>query len=295
MRSSISAWAPSHATLYFAVPENKEVSDLLHQGSLGGGLNFEEGVVTTVTISDNDRIFYNAVEIEGEISQTVLRLFRERTGNTSAVEVKHKSRITTGCGLSTSGAGSISLTLSLNELLGTQLDYIQCLQIAHEAEIICKTGLGSVLAQSVAGIEIRKSVGAPGIGNVHNIVTNDEIILIIIGPLSTKDVLTSEEKMKLVTQTGTEIHSKIPKNITTEEMIQHGKYFTIHCGLMTERVSTVLDDLKEIGEDKATMAMIGETIVVSPNDKNKVLSYCEKNHLYHIETRLSSKIPHLLT
>jgi len=78
-------------------------------------------------------------------------------------------------------------------------------------------------------------------------------------------------------------------------MIQHGKYFTIHCGLMTDKVSAVLDDLKEIGEDKATMAMIGETIVVSPNDRNKVLSYCEKNHLYHIETRLSSKIPHLLT
>ena len=295
MRTSTSAWAPSHATLYFAVPENKDASDLLHQGSLGGGLNFEEGVITTVTISDNDRIFYNEVEIEGEITQTVLRIFRERTGNSSAVEVKHKSRITTGCGLSTSGAGSISLALSLNELLGTQLDDIQCLQMAHEAEIICKTGLGSVLAQSVAGIEIRRSVGAPGIGTVHNKVISDVIILIILGPLSTKDVLTSEEKMKLVTQTGTEIHSKIPENVTTEEMIQYGKYFTNHCGLMTDRVSTVLDDLRKIGEEKATMAMIGETIVVSPNDKIKVLNYCEKNYLYHIETRLSSKIPHLLT
>ena len=34
-----SAWAPGHATLFFAVPKSYE--DPLQMGSLGGGFNFE--------------------------------------------------------------------------------------------------------------------------------------------------------------------------------------------------------------------------------------------------------------
>ncbi len=43
---------------------------------------------------------------------------------------------------------------------------IQAAQIAHSADIICKTGLGTVISEFTGGFEIRTSFGGPGIGKI---------------------------------------------------------------------------------------------------------------------------------
>ena len=59
-------------------------------------------------------------------------------------------------------------------------------QIAHNAEVNCKTGLGDVLASFHGGFEIRVKPGAPGIGNVEKIITDKiSVIMICFSPIST--------------------------------------------------------------------------------------------------------------
>ena len=40
------------------------------------------------------------------------------------------------------------------------------MKIAHEAEIYCKTGLGTVFAENIGWFEIRTHAGIPGIGKI---------------------------------------------------------------------------------------------------------------------------------
>ena len=81
--------------------------------------------------------------------------------------------IPVGYGLGSSSAVALSLSFALDQALGTKLDRSLIGQIAHNAEVNCKTGLGDVLASFHGGFEIRVKAGAPGIGSVEKIHTEN--------------------------------------------------------------------------------------------------------------------------
>ena len=123
---SVRAWAPGHATLFFAVPD--QIEDPLKMGSLGGGFNFDAGVTTTVRIAETDEVYWNGSLIEGEVTLTAINYLREKSNITTKVLVHHNSEIPIGYGLSTSGAGAISALLAANllfKLSNTNLVYVQ--------------------------------------------------------------------------------------------------------------------------------------------------------------------------
>ena len=74
------------------------------------------------------------------------------------------SRHPSVAGFGSSGGGALSLALALNEAADAGLTRVEAAQIAHVAEIECKTGLGSVFAAERGGFGILTKPGAPGIG-----------------------------------------------------------------------------------------------------------------------------------
>ena len=82
------------------------------------------------------------------------------------MNIEHEISIPVGYGLGSSSAVALSLSLALDQALNTKLDKNTIGQIAHNAEVNCKTGLGDVLASFHGGFEIRVKPGAPGIGTV---------------------------------------------------------------------------------------------------------------------------------
>ncbi len=294
MKDVASAWAPSHATLFFSVPQRFE--NPLSMGSLGGGINFSEGMITKVHLSSQTRIFFNGIEIDGVVSNQVLDEFQLKTGIKPFVEVNHQTIIPTGYGLSTSGAGAISLSLALNEIFETGLSYLELLQLAHVAEVKCKTGLGSVLGQSVPGIEIRMTQGAPGIAKVLSFQAEKEIAIIPIAPLSTSDVLTSETQMQKVTEAGQKLIDRIHQDpiVTLEAVIEMGREFTFSCGLLTPRIEKLIKELDEMEETRASMAMIGETLIIYPYDLKKIQKWAINRSLPIIISQIADRSPHIL-
>lgn len=284
----VHAWAPAHATIFFAVPDKTNWSEnRLEQGSIGGGINFESGVISEIQEADKTTIFFNSQKIKGKITRTVLDLFYEKSDVSGEFMIHHDSRLPTGYGLSTSGAGAISLLYALRSFFQTEQTDLELLQIAHEAEIICKTGLGSVLGQSVPGIEIRLKKGAPGIGTVISIPSNEPIWIIPMNSLSTKQVITNEEKMNKVTKAGMEILENYEAISSVEDIIHVGRTFTDNCGLATSQVTNLLRDLSNIGEDLATMAMIGETVIVKPQHETKLESFLKHRELSFVKTSVA--------
>ncbi len=288
------AWAPGHTTLFFAVPDKFEKISLM--GSIGGGLNFEEGVITEVKHSSNNEIYWNKKSISGKVSLTSIDLFNKRFNLDKKYKVYHSSKIPIGYGLSTSGAGSISTLLALKALNKINVDNMVLFKMAHEAEIIHHTGLGSVVGQVSSGIELRKTQGDPEICDVRKYYEDIEVVLLFFGPLDTSKIITSREKMIDVTNSGIEAVKEASKIEvpTVNDFIKIGNEFTNKCGLLTDRMGIVMKELAKINENKVAMAMIGETLVILPQNKTKLIDWINNNNYKFIETRIASKTPYIL-
>ncbi len=288
------AWAPSHATLFFSVP--KEFEDPIKMGSIGGGFNFEHGVTTQIEFANEDKVFWNNEPIRGEVTITALNQLRHKFNIMQPVHIYHKSSVPIGYGLSTSGAGSIGTLLAANNLFDTHANKNELFQMAHVADVYHHTGLGSVIAQVTSNIELRLTQGAPGIGKVLSFPSNSEIFILLFGPLKTSQILTSRDQMQLVTSAGLKSvnKAKIIEDNFDDKFIQIGAEFTNHCGLTTPRVKSIQKQLRDIGENRSSMAMIGETLIVLPNNINNLISWLNENKIKYIKTRITNKVPHLI-
>lgn len=291
---SARAWAPGHATLFFAVPD--QIKDPLRMGSLGGGFNFDAGVTTTVSNSESDEVYWNGSIIEGEVTLTALDILRERSGILTKVTVHHISDIPIGYGLSTSGAGAISALLAANKLFNLSYTDLELYQIAHLADLKHHTGLGSVLAQIRPGIELRLTQGGPGFAIVESFLSDRDIAIIFIAPLKTSEVLTSPKQVSKLTKIGvqTVVEAQNIKKDFAIQFIQIGQRFMKNCGLSTKRIEQIQHELLQIGEDQSTMAMIGETLIILPQNRDKLMQFIDVNNLQSLFTKITSKKPHLV-
>ena len=70
------------------------------------------------------------------------------------IEIHHKYELPLGAGYGSSGCGAIGSSFGLNYLLNVGLSYNQAGRIAHIAEVMNKTGLGTVGGQLTGGISI---------------------------------------------------------------------------------------------------------------------------------------------
>jgi pantoate kinase len=292
---TIRSWAPGHATLFFAVPQTYE--DYQEMGSIGGGLNLESGVTTSISLSNEKSVFWNDAKINGLVSNTVTRFVEELIDEKINVRITHESNLKTGYGFSTSGAGAIGTALGLNQLFDIGLGDMELFELAHKAEVLNHTGLGSVVGQITGGIEIRLTQGGPNLCKTISVPSDSKLIIGFIGPLSTKDVLTSPDQMRLVTKTGIESVEKVRliNNLTLKDMIQVGREFSDSCGLMTNKIRKTIDKLESIEETNVTMAMIGEALIIDPVDQNKVIELFELNNIKYLVTNVTTRLPTLVS
>lgn len=290
----VQAWAPGHATLLFASPASSD--EPLQKGSTGAGLNFEAGVLTTAEKSEKNEIFWNSKPINGIVTQTVIDQLKQRFNIQSNFKINHYSELKIGHGLSTSGAGAIGTALAINHLLTLDKPTLELQQIAHYADVINHTGLGSVMGQLASGIEFRTVAGGPGVGQTKSIASNEQIIILMMGKLKTSDVLVSADHMEQVNKAGATALRKAlaADQIDLDMLLEIGRNFTKECGLMTTRVERVMSELDDLGEQHASMAMIGETIVIRPIDAKRIIDYANRHRINAVVTKITTKEPQIV-
>ena len=276
------AFCPAHVTGFFkAEIENKP--EFSHVGSLGAGFSIAKGVTTTVSARkkySSDISNFN-LEIDGyqtgdiHVSQYVIDEFLKIVGNDYFVDVHHNISVPVGYGLGCSGAVALSLGLALNKALGTQLSRDQVGQIAHKAEIKCKTGLGDVLGAFNGGFEIRTKSGAPGIGHVKKINFDSSVIMICFSPISTKKFL--NEKIDTINGLGGKMVKKLIHSKDYDDFQDMSIEFAKYIQVLTPKMESVINELHANGI-KCGVALFGETIfaLVPNNIENKVKNILKK-------------------
>jgi pantoate kinase len=241
------AFSPCHITGFFQILD--QPANSLYAGSRGAGVSLSRGVETIVKVKKAVKGSLQ-VKINGfasssaEVSNHVVDAFLSRFKQMKNFEiiVEHNVEAPIGAGFGTSGAVALSLALALNDVFGLGMPEIETAQLAHIVEIECKTGLGTVIAETFGGVEIRVKPGAPGIGEIRRVLVpkNYAIACLTFGQLLTKKFLTDEEIRKRVNEFGGKLVDKLIEEPNVKNLINSSRQFAEHVGLMTERIRRTL-------------------------------------------------------
>jgi pantoate kinase len=270
------AYAPGHITGFVEFPYVR-FSDYLHMGSRGAGVCIDKGVTTDVWI-DKSSANKVSVQINGnyvknaDVSLYVVNEYLHSLVNPVYIKVNHKTDIPIGYGLGSSGAAALSLSYALNEALGLGLSKEEAARIAHKADIACKCGAGTVIAEYYGGFELRLSAGAPGIGVVKSIPLHGyKVIALCMNPYPTKEFLTS--KMNLINGLGGKMLNKLLKSLSVNDFMDMSLTFVKSIDFINAHTARIIDELIDHGY-KASVALFGDTVfsIVKEEDVKDVTS-----------------------
>lgn len=272
------AFCPAHITGFFKAEVEEKSPEL--KGSLGAGFSIKEGVTTQVRITSSEKPGFN-IKVTGyqadntQVSEFVINEFFKLVGNNFFVDVEHHIAVPVGYGLGSSGAVALSLALALNKALETNLTRTQVGQIAHNAEIYCKTGLGTVISSYYGGFEIRTKHGAPGIGSIKKIYNDASAIVICFSPISTKDFI--KNQLPRVNGLGGKMVDKLLQSRDYLEFLDMSLEFAKYVGVITPKMNAVISDLQNNGI-KSGVAMFGETVftLIPKSKEDKVMDILKK-------------------
>jgi len=259
------AFAPCHITGFFQILD--QPTNPLYAGSKGAGVSLSRGVKTIVKVRKAVKGSLQ-VKINGfasssaEVSKHVADAFLSRFKQMENFEImiEHYVEVPIGAGFGTSGAAALSLALALNTVFGLGMSRIEAAQMAHVAEVECKTGLGTVIAEAFGGVEIRVKPGAPGIGEIKNVPASKDYVMacLTFGPLSTKKFLTDEETRKRINEFGEKLVDKLIEEPNVTNFMHFSRQFAEHVGLITERIRRTLN-AADNANFVCSMPMFGES------------------------------------
>ncbi len=256
------AYAPGHITGFVEFPDVR-FSDCLLMGSKGAGICIDRGITTDVWVYENNanRI---SVQINGHntsnayVSLYVVNEYLHRLVNSVYIKVNHKTDIPIGYGLGSSGAAALSLSYALNDALCLGLSKEEAARIAHRADIACKCGAGTVIAEYYGGFELRLSAGAPGIGVVKSIPLNGyKVVVLCMNPYPTKEFLTN--KINLINGLGGKMLNKLLKSLSVNDFMDMSLAFAKSIGFINAHTARIIEELVENGY-KASVALFGDTV-----------------------------------
>jgi len=245
--TSASAFAPARITGFFVI---------FKDGSTGAGVNLGQGAETSVAVYDcrgDVEVVINGVDREALVSRRVAAAFQEFIAQ-RRITITTTTAFPVGYGFGMSGAGSFSLSLALNEAVGAKKSYRECMQIAADAEIVCGTGLGTVMNQQFSGFLIgEEPYPSRSARQVH--CSEDSVVCCFLDSIKTSSIITDQSWKKRINDIGLECMDEINRNPTISRFRELSRYFTLATGLASEPVRRIMEEV-----EIASMAMLGQTL-----------------------------------
>jgi len=242
-------FAPASITAFFSPYYSK---DLLKTGSLGVGITLEKGVRAKIN-PDSNKVKVNAKDFRFNTMDLLL----ERLSFNKGFEIE--AEIPIGCGFGFSGASCLASAFEVNENEKLGKGYFELADLVHECEVLSSTGLGDVVCQVHGGVVLRKEAGAPSIAEVERFNFSQELSFLVLGPISTKEVLKDDEVIEKIRRHGKEATDKFSKEPTLTQLFKLSKEFAIKTGLLDEEIGEIISNIEKKGYF-ASMVMLGRAI-----------------------------------
>jgi pantoate kinase len=271
------AFVPGHITGFFEIFDDRNP---IKAGSKGAGVVLDKGVYTNVKAQEGNTnkisVLLNGEPCDCPVTMAAVKGVLMLAGRRFDVEVFHELDIQMGQGFGASGAGAFGAALATSRALDLSLTLNQCGAIAHKAEVLNRTGLGDVLAQSVGGLVIRTRPGAPGTGATDGMFSDRRVLAFVVGDeVETKSVLLDKTKKEKINKIGGECLGKLLKYPTPENFMGLSRKFAVETGLMDKKLYSAVKTLEK-NNIIASMSMLGNcvfTLTEEPEEASEYLDY----------------------
>lgn len=234
-------------------------------GARGGGFKLSALTRTRVkmTKEGKDSVYFNSRELQNTTTHKVIDIARESFNLKGNFEVFHEVHISWGSGFGTSASTALGAAIAILYASGVRVTLKKPSQIAHEAEILAHTGLGTVgslYSSSGCGGLITRA-GGPGICELEPFVedySKYQIVATTLRPREKAPILTSKEHIIRINRIGSMTLERILVNPTARSMLRESRRFAEETGIMTEEVREICDLMMKNGAIASTQNMIGD-------------------------------------
>jgi len=186
------------------------------------------------------------------------------------VKIEHFFDLPVGCGYGASGSGALGTIFGLNKLLNLNLGNFESGRIAHIAEVVNKTGLGTVCGQLGGGLCVLKEPGYPCTHERLKIPNDLLVICGSFGTIQTKSILTDENLSSNIKRAGKIALNKLLLEPNYKNFIKVSFQFVENTHIMEvlklEKTKCILNDLWKLDIIGASMNQLGRS----------VYAFCEK-------------------
>ena len=249
----IKAFSPGNINCVFAIVPNK---DPLKKGSLGVSFAVDKGAIAEVSRSKTNVIVVNGVKKRFPTVETALAFLTKEP-----LKVNIKAQLPIGCGYGMSGACTLAALFAANEFLKLKKSKKTLGLMAHKAEVLNNTGLGTVAAEFIGGLLMRDKKARPLSAKRLKIDTKT-VYYKSFGPIDTKKVIASEKMKKVINKYGIISIERIKsmKRLKLKELINISRWFSGKTGLLKNK--RVIKTIKEIERNNgaASMNMLGNSV-----------------------------------
>ncbi len=231
-------------TCFFA----PKIDEPKRSGSLGVSFTIDRGVNVRLT---DEGLKFNGKDMRIPTAEYILKSLNYYGG----VEVK--SNLPLGCGFGLSGAIALASALEINKRLGLNMSLLQLADLAHEAEVLNRTGLGDVVTQCYGGFVVRKKASCPSRCTIDRYLWDIELDFLVIGEMRTSEVL--EGSLKDVYRIGKRSLREFLRKPSLENLFKVSKDFAVRCGFVDDRIMDAIEAV-ESTDGFASMIMLGRGV-----------------------------------
>ncbi len=250
MRSHpLSIFIPAHVSLFFSPFFHP---DPLKSGSTGAGITLSDGLNFTASPSNESLLTINGSKVDMEVANILFNSFP------FSLHIEAQTSLPLGSGFGISGAVALGIVSSAQTLFNLSFSPKDIVQMAHSADVSAGTGLGDVMSQSRGGVPIRTRPGGPGHGLLDEIPETTRIEYLSFNSMDTHAILSGD--LSKLQSVGSESLNSLLQNPSLDSLFDLGYKFTLETNFMTPIVAEAINAVRDCG-GKATMAMLGETVV----------------------------------
>jgi len=287
--NKITVEVPHRISGFFEIVDKKNGNNINNPeqiGSRGAGFNvngkgrteisfenLEKGKESCCTIYINEEKFDKKAETTCFIFDYVKKLIKDPV----KVKIEHFFDLPVGCGYGASGSGALGTIFGLNKLFNLNLDDLENGKIAHIAEVVKKTGLGTVCGQLGRGLCILKEPGYPC--TYKRLKSPNDLLVICgsFGTIQTKSILSDANLSSKIKRAGKIALNKLILEPNYRNFIKVSFQFVEESEILNilhlDRIRELLNDLHKLDIIGASMNQLGRSVYIfcKKGKENEVL------------------------
>jgi len=285
IKKIIEVSVPHRISGFFEIVDQKNSGKTIKNpekiGSRGAGFNLSAVGKTMVKVfkspeleEKNYKIFINNNKLNkrAATSYYILKYVKDLIQNPIGIEIHHKFELPVGCGYGASGSGALGIILALNKALALNLDLFECGRIAHIAEVINRTGLGTVCGQLSGGLSILKNPGYPCHSERIQVDNNIKVVCTSFGEISTKSILSDPILNDKIKHAGKIALSKLINSPGIKTFMDVSLGFVRKTNILNlldlNEIKQFLRDLNNQNIIGASMNQLGKSVYAVCKEKN---------------------------